>query len=310
MTDLDPTEQALLCGIITHPHEDVARLVYADWLDEHAEPPKRCPKCKGLRFRSSAKGRIHHDQPCPTCRGTGTVSDGRAERAEFIRLQIRMELMRSECMCGACVTRRGEHQHHNGHCVVNRRHDDGVHPLNRERELLGVYGRQWARVPWRGAGAFDRRDSPEANFAAPTYTFRRGFVGRVECPALSWVCGRYVAESVYGHSPEYAWRVTPWALAVASTHPVTEFVIGDREPWEIEGQQDRSHPWVWRPEDGVGGERERLIRPLFNAIKAPRKTIHGAYYPTREQALDALATAAADVVREAVASAWAKEGRT
>ncbi len=41
----DPTELHLLRGIVAHPHEDTPRLMYADWLDEHAGRP--CGNCGG-----------------------------------------------------------------------------------------------------------------------------------------------------------------------------------------------------------------------------------------------------------------------
>ena len=34
---MPPEERALLSAIIADPDDDTARLVYADWLDEHAD---------------------------------------------------------------------------------------------------------------------------------------------------------------------------------------------------------------------------------------------------------------------------------
>lgn len=136
------------------------------------------------------------------------------ERAEFIRVQCELARLLAR------VEQAG---------FSNVRHTGG--PLHaRERELLADADRrrEWARVPWGKGGKGDAL-CPPSNDALPQPDvvphFRRGFVERVEVPALSWLFERYVAESVYGHSPEYAWRVTPWALAVASTHPVTEWVV-------------------------------------------------------------------------------------
>lgn len=79
------TEEALRVAILTHPGEDTPRLACADWLDESAgfHP---CPNCSGEGC--SVYG-IAANGPCRD------VSDGRRERAEFIRLQVR------QCRAGA-----------------------------------------------------------------------------------------------------------------------------------------------------------------------------------------------------------------
>jgi uncharacterized protein (TIGR02996 family) len=85
MTDGD----ALLAAIRENPEEDLHRLAYADWLDE--QPPTReCPTCKdrGNWEVVDADGFTVAIHACFTCGGTGRVSNGNAERAEFIRDQI------------------------------------------------------------------------------------------------------------------------------------------------------------------------------------------------------------------------------
>ena len=37
---MSPDESALLAAISADPADDTARLVYADWLDEHAQPAR------------------------------------------------------------------------------------------------------------------------------------------------------------------------------------------------------------------------------------------------------------------------------
>jgi hypothetical protein len=67
-----------LAAVLADPGDDLPRLVYADWLDETAGAVP-CPirDCRLLTI-----------EDCPHCRGSGTVSDGRRERAEFIRKSI------------------------------------------------------------------------------------------------------------------------------------------------------------------------------------------------------------------------------
>lgn len=104
------TDAGLLRAILEHPEDDVARLVYSDWLEEQ----------------------------------------GQAERAAFIRLQIRIATLESNCRCGRCVQRRGGGQHHNGPCAVDKERDelpDGRSKQAllrmRERELWEKHGNKW-----------------------------------------------------------------------------------------------------------------------------------------------------------------------
>lgn len=95
MTDLD----ALLAAIIAHPAEDMPRLLYADELDASAgtvacdwcngsgedRPPNPVDLPDGRRMVYA--GPLG---PCPKCKGSCCQSDGRAERAEFIRVQCEL----------------------------------------------------------------------------------------------------------------------------------------------------------------------------------------------------------------------------
>ncbi len=86
----------LLRAILDNPAENTARLVYADWLNENAGTAG-CV-CHGGALYShdslfpgqtpvgvDAEGRLLYGTRCARCGGSGTVSDGRRERAEFIR---------------------------------------------------------------------------------------------------------------------------------------------------------------------------------------------------------------------------------
>jgi uncharacterized protein (TIGR02996 family) len=98
-------QQAFLWKIAEEPACDAHRLVYADWLDEHAGSVP-CPECKGTGRQSSWDEDGDREgtpcfrwQDCSRCKGTGAVPDGRRERAEFIRVQV--ELARG-VPCGVC----------------------------------------------------------------------------------------------------------------------------------------------------------------------------------------------------------------
>ena len=80
MTD---TERALMAGVLAAPDDDTPRLILADWLEENAGWMK-CPVCD-----NESGYRVY----CVQCEGSGRAgwaSDGRRERAEFIRVQLEL----------------------------------------------------------------------------------------------------------------------------------------------------------------------------------------------------------------------------
>lgn len=89
---------AFLAKIIDQPDDDLPRLVYVDWLQEHDKNESVCPECNGYGTNSTLGGTMG----CHRCstgykeRGTGIIpGNGFAERAEFIRVQI--ELAKKPC---------------------------------------------------------------------------------------------------------------------------------------------------------------------------------------------------------------------
>ncbi len=112
-------EDAFLADILQHPEDDTPRLVYADWLDEQAA----------------------------TCGGDEAV--GLAARAEFIRVQCRLE-----------------------RTPEDDPHRPGLE--DRAAELERVWGPMWARP-------FRKR--------ARTWAFRRGFVEELWLSTRQFVSG-------------------------------------------------------------------------------------------------------------------------
>lgn len=151
-------EVALLRAVAARPDDDTPRLVYADWLDDNAGTID-CPKCGGSGYqpptaadflfvrervgpdghvtRYVEMGPVNFRPPpkCDRCRGTGAVADGRAARAEFIRVQV--ELARSfpdldsPCMCKAV-----EDKFHCPRCMA---WDESESLRERERRLWGSW---------------------------------------------------------------------------------------------------------------------------------------------------------------------------
>ena len=103
----DPDRDASLrAAVLASPEDDLPRLVYADFLDETAGVVV-CRWCEGVGFlkcatchvkptktgklrghRRDCLGLRKEARVCPNCHH-GWASDGRAERAEFIRCQVR-----------------------------------------------------------------------------------------------------------------------------------------------------------------------------------------------------------------------------
>lgn len=85
--------------IIAEPAEDRWRLDYAAELERTAGTVE-CERCVGHDPMTYFRGR-----GCPTCHGTGRVSDGRAEWAAFIRVQCRVVASNPrDCNQGTCNT--------------------------------------------------------------------------------------------------------------------------------------------------------------------------------------------------------------
>ena len=103
MTDLD----AILRAVVADPCDDTPRLVYAEICDDLAGVVA-CPACGGSGWttREKAGGSYAAESPwlipdfatvgCPRCggardrRGSGSVSNGLAELAEFVRAQVEL----------------------------------------------------------------------------------------------------------------------------------------------------------------------------------------------------------------------------
>lgn len=251
--------EALYRAILDNPADDTVRLVYADWLDESGNDAARA---EFIRVQVELARKRASEPPAPT-----------KELAKFVRDLVQLE--------------------------------------NRERKLRAAHGRGWARVPWGQGGKGDAFDwqltgpptvaPPESGVWSASYPlacatphWHRGFVGRVDVPALSWVC-EFVPPK-WDNPPE--WRVTPWAIAIARTHPVTEFVIGDREPQPWNATEG---PFTWERDTSPTFPHE-LLPVLWGELEGATldNTFDGIkVYESRKNALLALAQAAGRFVRRA-----------
>lgn len=248
------SDDAFHAAIRANPVDDTPRLVYADWLDEQAErvpcgdcsgsgrkpkavrrvcawcrgtgtartgPPRTCRQCKGAGTKPTG-GAVASD--CGTCSGVGRVSDGRAERAEFIRLQcpdiphlqrliakpyedqdLCTDLSANWCpTCGDCACPSPEDAKDHPDCPLHseesRHHSDESlrarleRSLTRESALLTQWGPEWSRPVAEALGVTDYAYSPISwRFMAvpsgPEWWFARGFVAVVRVPTLAEAVG-------------------------------------------------------------------------------------------------------------------------
>lgn len=283
MTHTDPTAAALLRGVLLRPADDTARLVYADWLDEHAGTVP-CVKCEGTRIQRVVGG--YGD--CSDCRETGTVSDGCAERAEFIRVQIEWERT-------PAADRASELVHHwNRICNKPRR-----------AEWFGIKcpacdGKKKVPAPWaagHGGQAPVRCSHCDGTGFAPT-DVRRGFVERVACRMGDCRSTGDVLRHSHDTPSGTVYHLTDWARGVLKAHPVTWWEIVDREPYH----NGRGHSFFdeSRPDPSLAVAHGANIQTLVFKellIDHNRANNRWAHYETHKLARDALALAVGRVAR-------------
>jgi hypothetical protein len=170
MTD----EQTLLAAIIARPDDDLPRLIYADWLDETdgIGPCMACTDKSGFCWGKVAN--------CHTCHGAGEVSNGHAERAEFIRVQCELARHGGRGLSGTLTYEQWD--------ALRRR----------ERELPLKNWRKW--VPYLTPGhSLEVILSPRWEFGGtPAGLFRRGFVELITC---SWSDFRQHADAIRRATP-------------------------------------------------------------------------------------------------------------
>lgn len=265
------TEAAFLAAICAAPEDDTPRLVYADWLEENAGTVP-CPDCLRLGLVPVPERAAH--MPC-TCRRTGRVPDGRAARAEFIRVQ--------------CELASPDARHHQGNpfeqvtpCPACIRYQA---LRRRERELLKAHRGEWFRLLSRRPGfgeneplrwwpvasneqeRRDRGPGCPALSAAVEGTPRRGFLDSITLDSDDWLAH---------------------GKAVVACQPVTGVRLSDREPERLSGM------WAWHStrSRNVGGPTPYLPEELFRLL--PR--IIGGYQ-SEADALAALSAACLEWAR-------------
>lgn len=280
-------EAALRAAVWQDPEADLPRLVYADYLEDHATDP--CPACGGEWV-----DRIE----CRACGGSGSVPDGRGDLAAFIRCQVRLSQLESERAdlldseidwsartglsaawrpnCGACGCADREESMSDPGCPPH----DPRSPHGRAEELAAKIGgervRELALFAARGAAWF----GPAACLTPPGERERgrfdvvaRGFVSAAHLPLAAFTSGV--------------------ARALAAAGPLEGGVwLSDREPY---------HNGAGFALYNMGRPRPRDIREtanvptkLFRLMVAPGQlNQRWVAFPTAAEAASALSRAAA-----------------
>jgi uncharacterized protein (TIGR02996 family) len=180
MTDGDALHRAILAD----PADDTARLVYADWLDENARDIDV----------AIVGGMVPHVERVER------RSDGRRERAEFIRVQCELAAIGPMDAVGG----------------------KGVSLRRRERELwlLGSpvvpYG-----MPTSDWSYHLSHEAPPFSHS-PMAVVRRGFVDEVRCPAAAFLGGKFARD---------LFRTHPITRGVLTDREPDRVVIRGRERW-------------------------------------------------------------------------------
>ncbi len=284
MVTITTDEKALLQSILDDPAADAPRLVYADWLEEYGGDVP-CGRCE-----REVVGHLYRLN-CPDCHGTGRVSDGRRERAEFIRVQVELARLMPTGKCSKCKS-------YGGPCDTCE-----FGPIDalsrRERELSRGITDVW---PW----PFGKAGDPGIGT-----TWRRGFVESVTCTLADWCggpCGhchgtgelRRAANAVtiggmYRCHVCEGRRTTPGlGPQIVACQPVTGVTLTDKRPTPY---REETY-WRWFIAGTVGPIVEgpdELPEPLFRAAHADVDW----EFPTEDAALAAMSEG---LIR------WAKRG--
>lgn len=317
MTDLD----AILRAVLADPHDDTPRLVYAEICDGLAGVVA-CPRCGGsgkhdlnpyelaVRYGTHRAGLILDAARCVACDGSGSVSNGLAERAEFVRAQV--ELARMVPPMGldrsAPVGLFGERE--------RRFHKWGKgSKWGRRRKSL----EQRAADLWLslGPGAFHdgtgfsaRICVPFGEHRQPYGLVRRGFVDELRLPLAAFVGDRCPVCDIGPGVRRYPTQSGDWTegacdhchgtgrvgldlAAVFAAHPIARVVMTDREPTAASHQSGAWH-WAWVGNDA--DSRVGLPRKLMAALSASGIA---RMFDSRDAAMDALSLACVALGRAA-----------
>ena len=262
-------EEAMVAAIIANPADDVPRLAYADYLDEHDQPEvEECRVCANGP-PNEGDSPDPRDAKCEKCGGAGYFyrPGPLAVRAEFIRVQCEIarleQLPASKGVRKLAATVAGFFPPD----VVRRAVEPKELASLRERESLLL--RCAAPLRWvpSGVAVFHPTMSSRDLFVNDGIRFERGFIAEVHVPTLSkWTGCEYCQWRRSVQDPplsELAYHdckgIGPDGIgsAICAVNPVELVRVGDREPWET------PTGWSWWSEDSGDSTEDVLPREIF-----------------------------------------------
>lgn len=300
MTD----ETALKAAIWCDPENDTYRLVYADYLDEH-DGVVPCGACQGTGWTTRAKAGDTYatESPylipdfatvgCPRCdgrrdrRGTGSVSNGFAARAELIRVQCELARWKGKDHdhCPVCgkhwkwrvgvgynewIDCENDHRWCSMTHIDLRKRESALFAANAERWVPPILHAIWPGTSHTQAGA-DFTSAPGGRVNG-SIRFARGFLDRVNLTLTD------LTDTV--------------AAALGSAGPLGGGVeLRDRKPNDYGPPEDGCRfGWLSdrEPNAGSAGLPRKLLRLFPPGI---------GRWPTCTAAINALDTAAASFCR-------------
>lgn len=251
---------AIMQRIIAEPNEDRWRLDYAAELERTAREVE-CELCKGKGYYSVRErgeyGPNHYQSDCLACKGARRVSDGRAEWAEFIRVQCEIA---------------------NDFDTYERA--PRLEPLRkREIELWKIVGYSFdmhgleSRLPWESDGETEEG----------IVVTQRGFPSVVRCTLAEWrgeAC-RHCEETGELGYPKFGRRNCPACFGsarqnaigprLAQAWPVVEVQVTDVNPHRVHAPRGKILWEYWRRELPV-----ELMEPVYYASHATEAAARGA----------------------------------
>jgi uncharacterized protein (TIGR02996 family) len=221
MTD---TEQALLAAIAAQPGEDTPRLMLADYLDENAGRVE-CPTCKGKGDGVMYADSLWPGERCRACKGTGTVPDEPADRAELIRVQV--ELVK---WLEVDYNRIGDLQRRQSALIEKHPEWRPACPVcEGEKLVCEKQNGGWACIDCSGTGRVGG-------------TLTRGFLESLTVPTLATVLENWC----HSECQTCPMKPTPWASDLVRNRDrwplLNSVLIADRQP------EDIGYGFCWRDE--------------------------------------------------------------
>lgn len=322
---------ALVRRVCEHPADDVARLVYADWCDEHDMPQRaefvraqlELAKCgpPHHRFGYADPGRVELREAGPDY---WTFEDWRDPAALGVKAGDRCDVL-----CDVWRARRGVYKEYElfGLLItrVTDRGNEGTEYVVKRDDRSG---------PWAGAElktrchallhdnwpdgsvmnnetawmvpllvAWRRTEIPFRENSMFQWEWRRGFIDRVTAPldVLVRVCC-YCAGACCDGCDGYGWAVTPFAAELFRTHPVESVGVSDRTP-----HPDPESWFYWHPSSTPATAADRFLLPrfVFDAVygltprdsRVKSETGGTVHYDTPDEARDTLSRAVVNMIR-------------